>query len=105
MSALLTTFWMAVTNLPLVLPLVLACGAVAVFIPASAFKGRLHIPGYVGIAFLTFLLAMLVGKLSGARSIAGTRSGIVLSLLFFVLVAAAVGSVLALFFYRDSSET
>jgi lysylphosphatidylglycerol synthetase-like protein (DUF2156 family) len=95
----------ATRNLSPVVPLAIACCAVIVAIPLSAFRGRLHIPGYVGLAFLTFALGLLVGKLSGTHAIAGTPSGIALSLLFFLLIAIAVGSVLALFFYRDPPES
>ncbi len=93
------------TNFSLLLPLSLACCAVIIAIPVSAVRGRLHIPGYVGLALLTFVLGLLAGKLSGARGVTGTNSGVVLSLLFFFLIAAALGCVLALFFYRDPPET
>jgi hypothetical protein len=92
-------------NLHIVVPLSIACVAIVLAMPLAARRGRLHIPGYVGFAFLAFLLALLCGYLSGRRGITATPAGVVLSLLFFVLAAAAVGSVLALFSYRDPPQT
>jgi len=89
----------------ILVPLSLACVAILIVLPLAARRGRLHIPGYVGVAFLAFLLVLLCGYLSGRRGITATPAGAALSLLFFVLVAAAVGSVLALFFYRDPPQT
>jgi hypothetical protein len=83
-----------------VLPLSIVCVAIVVGIPAAAWRARLHIPGYVGLAFLSFALALLLGWLSGAQAVAGTTTGLLFSMLFFLLIAAAVGSVVALFFYR-----
>jgi hypothetical protein len=105
MSATLPeTFAAITTNLSLLVPLTIACCAVIVAIPLFAFRGRLHIPGYVGLAFLTFVSGLLVGKLSGSRAFARTPSGVALSLFFFLLIAIGIGSVLALFFYRDPPE-
>jgi hypothetical protein len=87
-------------NLFAVVPLVLACFAVLIAIPATAARGKLHVPGYAGLAFLGFALGLLVARISGARSITGTLTGLSLSILFFLLMATAVGSVLAIFFYR-----
>lgn len=87
-----------------ILPLAAACIAVVIAIPAAAARARLHIPGYVGLAFLSFALALLLGWLSGAHAIAGTPTGLLLSIVFFLLIAAAVGSVVALFFYRHPPE-
>jgi hypothetical protein len=86
------------------LPLVLACLAVLVAIPAAAARGKLHVPGYAGLAFLGFALGLLAGRISGARSITGTVTGVCLSILCFLLMATAVGSVLAIFFYRHAPE-
>ena len=93
------------TNFSFVVPLTVTCIAVVVAIPVAANRSRLHIPGYVGIAFLAFVLGLLAGRLSGAHAITGTSIGIALSLLFFLLIAVAIGSVLALFFYRDPPDT
>jgi drug/metabolite transporter (DMT)-like permease len=88
----------------LLVPLALACVAILIVLPLTARRGHLHIPGYVGFAFLAFLLALLCGYLSGRRGITATPAGVVLSVLFYLLVATAVGSVLALFFHRDPPE-
>ena len=80
----------------MVLPLSIVCIAVVIAIPAAAARARLHIPGYVGLAFLAFALALLLGWLSGTHSIAGTTTGLLLSIVFFLLIAAAVGCVVAL---------
>jgi uncharacterized membrane protein len=98
------SFVATATNFSLLLPLSLACCAVITAIPVSAVRGRLHIPGYVGLALLTFVFGLLAGKLSGARGITGTNFGVALSLLFFFLIAVALGCILALFFYRDPPE-
>jgi hypothetical protein len=87
-----------------ILPLSIVCIAVVIAIPAAAARARLHIPGYVGLAFLCFALALLLGWLSGTHTIAGTTAGLLLSIVFFLLIAAAVGSVIALFFYRHPPE-
>ena len=82
-------------------PFVLAgCVVIVTAIPAAAARRRLHIPGYVGLAFLSFMVALLAGKFSGRAGVTGTSSGIFLSILFFFLMATAVGSVVALFFYK-----
>jgi lysylphosphatidylglycerol synthetase-like protein (DUF2156 family) len=93
------------TKLTVVLPLSVVCVAVIIVFSLAARRGRLHIPGYVGIAFLASFLALVCGHVSGSRGITATPAGVALSALFFLLVAAAAGAVLALFFYRDPPET
>jgi hypothetical protein len=89
---------------PLILSiLVLGCAAIVVTLPMAARRGKLHVPGYVGIAILAFAMSLLCGFASGYRSFAGTSVGVALSLLCFWLVATAVGSVLALCFYRQAA--
>jgi hypothetical protein len=56
------------------------------------------------LAFLAFALGLVLGRISGMRSITGTIAGLGLSILCFLLMAIAVGSVLALFFYRHPPE-
>jgi hypothetical protein len=87
-------------RISLIIPLLAVCLALVVGLCVAAFRSRLHIPGYVGMAFAAFVAAMLAGHFSGARSISGTLVGFVLSIIFFLLIAVVVGSVLALFFYR-----
>ena len=91
-------------KLSLVLPLLLACLALVVAIPSAARRGKLHVPGYMGLAFLTFLSGLLLGRITGIRSINGTLAGVFLSILFFLLISTAVCSVLALFFYRNPRQ-
>ena len=78
----------------------LVCLATVASLCVAASRSFLHIPAYVGLAFFSFAAAMVVGHFSGAANISGTPAGLVLSVLFFLLIATAVGSVLALFFYR-----
>jgi hypothetical protein len=92
------------TNLRLVVPLLVACFAIMIVVPLAAARSRLHIPGYVGLAFLASILGLICGRISGIRGVAGTSWGVMLSLVFFLLIAFAVGSVLALFFYRDPPD-
>lgn len=75
-----------------------------IVVPLAAARSRLHIPGYVGLAFLASILGLICGRISGIRGVAGTSWGVMLSLVFFLLIAFAVGSVLALFFYRDPPD-
>jgi hypothetical protein len=91
-------------NLPVLIPLSLACLAALIAIPVAANRGKLHVPGYVGLAFLGFALGLLAGRISGAHSITGTIIGLCLSILCFLSMATAVGSVLAIFFYRHPPE-
>jgi len=88
-------------NLPIVIPLTGVCLMIAGLIPMAAARGKLHIPGYVGMAMLAFAVSLLFGKLAGVRRFVGSPVGPILSIIFFLLIAVAVGSILALFFYRD----
>jgi hypothetical protein len=102
--ALLPAGIAATPRLSVVGPLAIACLAVLVALPVAAARGRFHIPGYVGLAFLTFLLALVAGHFSGARSLSGTFLGLALAMLFFLLGAVAAGCFVALFFYRDPPD-
>ena len=93
----------ATPKLSIVVPLIAACVLITVSISFFAHRGKLHIPGYAGIAALGFVLSLISGKFAGSRSIAGTAVGVFLSILCFLLLAVAVGSIVALFFYRHSS--
>jgi lysylphosphatidylglycerol synthetase-like protein (DUF2156 family) len=85
--------------------LILASAAIAVGISVCARRGKLHIPGYIGLAFLAFAVALILGKISGARAVMGTHFGLLLSILFFLLMAVAVSSIVALFFYRHPPQS
>lgn len=100
----LNAFVMAAPS-PLVLALGVGCLLVALMVLFAASRGKLHVPGYVGLALASFAVALILGRASGAQSIRGTHTGAVLSILFFLLVAVAIGSVLAIFFYREPPET
>ena len=91
-------------KLSLVLPLLLACLALVVAVPYAARRGKLHMPGYMGLAALAFLSAILLGRITGLRGINGTLFGVFLSILFFLFIAVAVGSALALFVYRNPHQ-
>jgi hypothetical protein len=84
--------------------LALGCGVILVGIPLSARKGKLHLPGYIGIALLAFVASFLFGLASGWRVFAGSPVGVALSLLCFWSAAAGVGSILAAFFCREQAE-
>ena len=88
----------------ILLPLMLVSSAIVTLIPVAARRGKLHIPAYVGITVLSFGVGLLFGRVAGMRGVVGTSFGAILSIVFFSLMAAAVGSVLALFFYRDPPE-
>jgi hypothetical protein len=89
---------------PVAVPLYVVCLAIVVLIPFLAARSKLHIPGYVGLAFLAFFLAMIAGHFSGAPNVIGKTPGLVLAIVFFLLVATAVGCIVALFFYRHPPE-
>jgi len=59
---------------------------------------------YVGLTFLSFAIALFLGRVAGVRAISGTTVGVLLSIAFFLLIAAAVGCIVALFFYRHPPE-
>lgn len=93
---------------PLVLaPLLILCGVVMIAIPIAAARGKLHMPGYSGIALLALVAGLLIGRISAANGIKGSLTGFALSAIFFLLIAVAIGSVIALACYRPrpSQET
>jgi hypothetical protein len=91
-------------HLILVVSLTLACLLIVVLIPIYASRGKFHIPGYVGLAFLTFAIGLILGRAAGARAVTGTIAGLFLSIVFFLLIATSLGSILALFFYSHPPE-
>lgn len=101
-----TLIWLdSASRAPLLIAVGVACVLVVLAVLFAASRGKLHIPGYVGLALVTFAAAFICGRISGAHSVRGARSGEILSIVFFLLVAVAVGSVLAIFFYREPPET
>jgi hypothetical protein len=88
-------------NLELVIPLALSCLAIMVILPIAAARSRLHIPGWVGFALFSFVLSYTCARISAVHSFVGRPTGVFFSIACFLFLAAALGSVLALFFYKD----
>jgi hypothetical protein len=99
----LGALWVA--NLGFIIPLALACAFVVVAIPLRARRGRLSVPIYALMTLGAGLAAVVAGTFSGTRSVRGTTLGVVLSFIFFLFAATAVGSFLALLFYHRRPET
>lgn len=91
-------------NIGVIVPLALSCLVLVVVIPSAAWRGRMNVPFYALVLFVAAFVAYGIGKLSGAQSIHGTTLGIVLSFIFFLLVATSVGSFLGIFFYRQPMD-
>jgi hypothetical protein len=84
----------------ILIPLAIGCFVVALLGPIAAFRGMLHIPAYCGFALLFLVFGFVIGKLIGMQ-IRGSLSGVCLSIIFFLTMAACLSSVLAIFFYRQ----
>lgn len=84
----------------IVIPLALACLVLIVVLPAAAWRGRLSVPIFALLALVAGAVAFGAGKLAGAQSVHGTPFGIVVSIVFFLLVAGALGCFLGIVFYR-----
>lgn len=91
-------------NFGVVVPLALSCIVVVAVIPAAACRGKLNVPVYALMLFGASFVAYGVGRVAGAQSIQGTTLGVVVSFVFFLLVATAVGSFLGIFFYRQPTD-
>ncbi len=100
-DARLVAFAARAFNYELIVPLVLACLSIMIILPIAAARSRLHIPGWVGFAFFSFILSYTCARISGVNNYVGRPTGIFFSILCFLFLAAALGSVIALFFYRD----
>jgi len=105
LKVMAATFIWVGSGSPLLIAMAVVCVFAVLAVLFAASRGKLHIPGYVGLALVSFAVAFICGRISGARSVHGTRSGEILSIVFFLLVAVAVGSVLAIFFYREPPGT
>jgi len=92
-------------NLHIIAPLIVACAAIAIAIPFAAARSKLHMPGYIGISILAFVISLIFGELSGMRRVAGTLAGITLSVACFLSVATCIGAIFALVVYRNPPET
>jgi hypothetical protein len=84
----------------ILIPLVAACVAIVLLVPIGAFEGTLHVTAYCGFALLAFAFGLIVGKIAGTQ-IPGSLPGVVLSIVFFLAMAACLGSILAIFVYRQ----
>ena len=98
-------FGIALSRPGLLALLILACAAVLLALPVAARRGMLHIPGYIGLAILAFIVALVFGRLAGAHKITGSPFGVFLSILFFLLISVSLGSLLALIFFRPPPES
>jgi hypothetical protein len=87
-------------NLTVVIPLVIASLAIVLVFPIAAFQGALHIPGYCGFALLALAVGLSVGKIAGMQ-FPGSLAGVCLSSVFFLAMATCLGSILAIFLYRQ----
>src|SRR5713101_6562885 len=81
-------------------PLFLVCLVLVVAIGFAARRGKLHMAGFGWLAIGAATVAFWIGRLAGARGVRGTAVGMFMSVVFFLLVAAAFGSFLGLVFYR-----
>jgi hypothetical protein len=86
-------------------PLAAISLAIVVGIPTAAYRGKLHMAGYIGLALAAFAAAMVFGKLSGLHHVTGTVIGLFLSFLFFSAIATVLGSLAALAFYKAPKES
>lgn len=91
-------------NLGVIVPLALSCLVVVAVIPSAAWRGKLNVPVYALMLFLAAFVAYGIGRVSGAQSVHGTTLGVVISFIFFLLVATSIGSFLGIFFYRQPTE-
>lgn len=90
-------------NFGVILPLALSCLVLIAVIPSAALRGKLNAPAYGLILFGAAVAAFFTGKLAGAESVHGTTLGVVVSFIFFLLVAAAVGCFFGMLIYRQPS--
>ena len=91
-------------NYGVIVPLALSCLVIMAVIPSAAWRGKLNVPVYALMLFVAAFVAYGIGKMAGAQSIHGTTLGVVISFIFFLLVATAVGSFLGIFFYRQPTD-
>lgn len=88
-------------NLQLVIPLALSCLAIMIILPISSARGRLHIPGWIGFALFSFVFSYTCARISAVHGIVAHPAGVAFSIACFLFLSAALGSILALFFYKD----
>jgi hypothetical protein len=88
-------------NFGVIIPLALSCLVLVVVIPSAAWRGRMNVPFYALLLFVSAFVAFGTAKVAGAPSIHGTTLGVVITFISFLLVAGAVGSFLGILFYRQ----
>jgi len=88
----------------IVIPLGAACMVLIVLIPSAAWRGRMSVPIYALMALATGITALAAGHLAGAQTVRGTPLGVVISIVFFLLVAAGFGCFLGILFYRQPPQ-
>jgi hypothetical protein len=91
-------------RMEVVVPLMVGCVFLIAYIPWAASRGKYHVAGYGGMAIVGILCGLVLGRLSGARGINGTIVGRSLGSVFFMLMAVAVGCIVAVFCYRPPTE-
>jgi hypothetical protein len=84
----------------ILIPLVAACFGIVGLVPIGAFQGMLHIPAHCGFALLAIVFGVIAGKVAGTQ-VPGSLLGVGLSIVFFRAMAACLGSILAIFVYRQ----
>ena len=102
MGSPLPALW--AVNLGVIVPLALSCLVLVAVIPSAAWRGKLSVPAYALGLFCASFVAFGVGKLAGAQSVRGTPLGVIVSFIFFLLVATAAGCFFGIFFYRHQSD-
>jgi hypothetical protein len=88
-------------RLNVLIPLGVVCLAVVAAIPSAARRGKLNLRAYAGMMVGAAVIGFSLGHVSGLRQVRGTPLGVGISILFFLLVAAALGCLLSLFLYRE----
>jgi len=91
-------------RLGIVIPLLLACLFVVVTIPTAARRGKITIPSCVWMGLGAAVLALGMGKLAGVSGVRGTITGIIVSIVFYLLIATALGSFVGLYFFRQPPQ-
>ncbi len=101
MPAFAVAIAFAAPKLGIVIPLAAVCIAIVIAIPLVARAGKLTIPAAGLTAVAGIVVGLPVGYLSGASRIHGTPVSVGLAILFYLLMAAVLGCVVGIFFYRE----
>jgi hypothetical protein len=93
-----------VPKMAVVTPLVVVSLFLVVFIPLAARAGKLNIGTYGKLGVACLIVGLLMGQLSGASRVRGTALGVVVSVVFFLLIAVSAGSMISIFTYREPDQ-